>query len=201
MKFFKKECIMKKLFNPVWFLFIYVFFILISCEQPHQVSEEEFRESLSEIKQEMQFASELINEAIEAEYSRELISKSDRALDITENQLDAYMNKMDEAGRRIFKDTRTSIIDIKQKIAEIDFRLSLLESNEQLRMSEDAEGYNETYEYRRTRPVGYRFPQITRDDDRLIRERVQYGRAVMEEVITNLKELNDELDKFIEENL
>ena len=192
---------MKKLFNPVWFLFIYVFFILISCEQPHQVSDEEFRESLSEIKQEMQFASELIDEAIEAEYSRELINKSDQALDIIENQLDAYMNEMDEAVRRIFKDTRTSIIDMKQKIAEIDFRLALLESNEQLRMSEDAEGYNETYEYRRTRPVGYRFPQITRIDDRLIRERVQYGREVMEEVITNLKELNDELDKFIEENL
>jgi len=49
--------------------------------------------------------------------------------------------------------------------------------------------------------VGYRFPQITRIDDRIISERVQYGMEVMEEVRTNLQELNKELNQFIEENL
>jgi hypothetical protein len=194
-----KEIIMRKIFYHLRLPLITALLLAVSCEQ--QPTDEEFRESLSEIKQEMQYASELIYEAIEAEHSRELISKSDQALDVIENQLNAYMNEMDEAVRRIFKDTRTNIIDIKQKIAEIDFRLALLEGNEQLRMSEEAEGYDETYEYRRTRPVGYRFPQITRIDDTLIRDRVQYGREVMDEVITNLKELNDELNQFIEENL
>lgn len=190
---------MSKILNHLRLPLIAALLLSVSCEQ--QPTEEEFRESLIEIRQEMEFASELIDEAIEAEYSRELISKSDQALDIIENQLDAYLNEMDEAVRRIFKDTRTSIINIKQKVAEIDFRLALLEGNEQLRMSEDADVDDEAYEYRRARPQGFRFPQVTRIDDRLIRERVQYGREVMGEVITNLKELNDELNQFIEENL
>ncbi len=192
---------MKKLFNPVWFSFICIFFILISCEQPQQVSEEEFSDNVSEIKVEMQHASELLDDAIEAEHSRMMIAKSNEALNIIEAQLDAYMDEMDRAARRMHKDTRTGIIDMKQKIAEIDFRLSLLESNEQLRISEEREGYYDFPDVRRTRPVVYRFPHYVDIDQKIIRQRVQYGKEVLEEARTNLQELKDELNQFIEENL
>ncbi len=192
---------MKKLFNPVWFSFFSVLFILTSCEQPLQLSDEEFRETLPEVKQEMENASELLEEAMNVENSIVLIGKSDDALNKIEEQLDVYMDEMDEAVRRIYKDARTSIIDIKQKTAEIDFRLALLESNQHLRMSEQTEESDEISEIRRTRPVGYRFPHILNIDDRICSERVQYGEEVLEEVITNLKELKDELNQFIEENL
>ncbi|MFN2395862.1 MAG: hypothetical protein ABR597_09265 [Bacteroidales bacterium] len=189
---------MKRLIKSLTLPLVILFFI--SCDQ-QTADDEEFRESLSEVKQEMQDASELLEEAIDAENSSDLIVKSDEALNTIEEQLDVYMNAMDKALRRIDKDTRTSIIDMKQKIAEIDFRLALLESNKQLRMSEQAEGVDEIPEVRRTRPVGYRFPHILNMDDEIYSERVQYGEEVMEEVKTNLQELNDELNQFIEENL
>jgi len=62
----------------------------------------------------MENASELLEEAMNAENSIVLIEKSDDALNKIEEQLDIYMDEMDEAVRRIYKDTRTSIIDIKR---------------------------------------------------------------------------------------
>jgi hypothetical protein len=193
---------MKNIFGHPWLILLAAVFVFASCDQPQKLSDEEFRESLSEIKQEMQDASALLDSAIIADHSREMISKSNEALNIIETQLDAYMDEMDKAVRRIYKDTRTSIIDMKQKISEIDFRLALLESNEQLKMNEDREGFDDDVrDVRRVRPVGYRFPHIINIDERVIRERIQYGEEVMEEARTNLQELNAELNQFIEENL
>ncbi len=192
---------MKKLLGLLWLSLFSTFFIFTSCEQPQKLSDDEFRESLSEIKQQMQVASDLLDEAISAEKSSQLIEKSDDALNIIDKQLDAYMDETDKAVRRIDKDTRSGIIDIKQKVVETDFRLALLENNEQFRISEHAEDYDEIPKARRTRPVHYRFPQIPEINGRYISEMVEYGAEVMEEVRTNLQELRSELDLFIEKNL
>ena len=192
---------MKKLSLPLWFTVLTAFFVFTSCDQPRDLTDEEFSERLTEIKQEMQVASYLLEEAISADNSKELIANGDGAINAIEDQLNAYMNTMDEVARKIPGDARSNIIAIKQKVVETDFRLALLENNEQFRISEQVADYDEIPEARRTRPVNYRFPPIPAINGGHITEMVEYGAEVMEEARTNLQELKVKLNLFIEDNL
>jgi hypothetical protein len=190
---------MKKLINYLGIPLLMAGLVLTSCQT--ELTEEEFRESLSEIKQEMQIASGWIEEAIEAETSGELILKSDMALNKIEAQLDNYLDEMDRAIRRIYKDTRTNIINIKQKTVEIDFRLSLLENTERVRRIGMTEDPDEAPTIRRTRPIGYQFPYAITPDEEMVTERIQYGEEVVDELRKNLTSLQEEVDLFIENSL
>ena len=175
-----------------------LFLVFVSCQR--QLTEEEFHESLTELRGEMQIASTWLEEAIETDNLSEFMEKSDEALNKIETQLDAYMDETDRAFRRIHQETRTQIINIKQKITEIDFRLALLENNEHFRRREQAED-DELPAVRRTRPLAYQFPHIPEDDERVISERIMYGEEVLREVKVNLLELQREVDQFIEHSL
>ncbi|MFW5687427.1 MAG: hypothetical protein ACOCXV_00725, partial [Bacteroidota bacterium] len=118
-----------------------------------------------------------------------------------ESQLDVYMEETDKAVRRIYEDTRTRIIDMKQKIAEIDFRTDLLQNTVEF-TSDQVAPPGETPTVRRTRPVGYRFPYVySEEDEEVVRDRIQYGEEVEGELKENLRELKGELDAFIQESL
>ncbi|MFW5707910.1 MAG: hypothetical protein ACOC12_08320 [Bacteroidota bacterium] len=190
---------MKNIARYAGILLPVLLFAFASCEM--QPTEEEFRESLSEINQEMQNASDMLGEAIEAEETGPLVEKSDEALNIIESQLDVYMEETDKAVRRIYEDTRTRIIDMKQKIAEIDFRTDLLQNTVEF-TSDQVAPPGETPTVRRTRPVGYRFPYVySEEDEEVVRDRIQYGEEVEGELKENLRELKGELDAFIQESL
>lgn len=174
-------------------------FFNVSCQQ-QQPTDEEFRENLGDIKQGMQEVVKTVDEALNAENTGELIQRSDFALNQLENQIDDYLDEMDNAARRIDKESRDRIISIKQKIVETDFRLGLLDDNEYVKRYEQM--YNEdTIIVRRTRPVTYRFPSITAMDDAVAEDRVQYGEEVVEELKEDLKVLKAEVESFIQNSL
>ena len=193
---------MKKILNPLGILLFLVIFFNISCE-PQQPTDEEFKETLADIKQEMQDAVITIDQALNAENVPLLLQKSDMALNILEEQVDAYLDETDKAVRRIDKETRDRILAIKKKIVETDFRLALLDDNKYIKRDEMLEeGYlQDTVTIRRTRPIAYRFPIITAPDDVVIRDRVQYGEEVKEELKNDLKVLKDETELFIQNSL
>ncbi|MFO7997399.1 MAG: hypothetical protein R6U86_00270 [Bacteroidales bacterium] len=148
----------------------------------------------------MQEVVKTIDEALNAGNSGELIQRSDFALNQLETQIDDYLEEMDNAARRIDKESRDRIISIKQKIVETDFRLGLLDDNEYVKRYEHM--YNEdTIIVRRTRPVTYRFPNITAMDDEVVQDRIEYGEEVKEELKDDLMALKDEVALFIQDSL
>ena len=193
---------MKKILNHLRMLLLFVLIFNFSCEQ-QRLTDEEFQETLVDINQEMQEAVIIIDQALDAENVHLLLEKSDMALNKVEEQVNAYLDKTDKAVRRIDKDTRDRIIAIKKKIVETDFRLALLDDNNYIKRDEMLErGYlQDTVTIRRTRPIAYRFPVITAPDDVIIRDRVQYGEEVKEELKNDLKVLKDEVELFIQNSL
>ncbi len=194
---------MKKLLNSLFTPLMLTMILFASCQQQPQPTDEEFREELEVIKQEMQDVVKLLDDALNSDTSVVLLQRSDLALNKLESQLDHYLDQTDKAARRIDKESRNRIITIKQKIVETDFRLALLDDNDDAKRSGQLDEFydEDTVTVRRTRPVAYRFPIIDVPDDAVLQDRVQYGEEVMEELKNDLKVLKDEVERFIQNSL
>ena len=165
---------------------IFIFLLAIaSCQQPS--TDAGFEENMAEIKLEMQDAAQKISVIKEEGDMAVFISETDALLNNLDDQIDEYHNEMDRALQKIEKETRDRIIRIKQKMVEIDFRLSLLDDDETVR--------------RRIQPVIYPYiPQMPVDTLDLEQNEpltVEYGAEVKKSIINNLDELRSEVEEFI----
>jgi transcription termination factor NusB len=113
-------------------LTIFMAIFLASCNM--QRSEADVQENLAEIREEKREIIHDINEAInlaDVGDISEFKNKAEDALNKLDNQIDDYHNEMDRADRRIDKDARASIINMKQLRTAIEFRLDLLDDRDQ----------------------------------------------------------------------
>ncbi len=189
---------MQRMKNPFFIITVIAMILLTGCQQEAK-TDEQLQEQKTEIKEEINKAVDLIEEAFEADESSEFIEKADMALNKVDEQLDRYHDLMDNSMERIYKDTRDRIIRIKQKTVEIDFRLALLEDN-QVTTRAGAEN-NDTLDIRRTRPVAYQFPVVTTPGNPPQGDLIRYGDEVREATIKNLQSLQNELELFMEDSL
>jgi hypothetical protein len=176
---------MKKPIITYELLIAFILMAFVSCQQ--QSLRSEFEENMAEIKLEMQDLVEEIEEVKEEADMSVFISKTDALLNKLDDQIEEYHNEMDRALQKIEKETRHSIISIKQKMVEIDFRLALLDENETIR--------------RRIRPTVYPYTQPVPVDpiepELDEPQKVHYGTEVKKEIINNLNELRSEVEDFI----
>ena len=198
---------MKKLLylSGIWMPLIMLF--SVSCQQ--QPTPSEIKAGLGDIKTEMQEVIELIDESINEESVHVFIHKTDLALNRLDNHIEEYLSIMDMADERIERDTRNSIISVKEKVAGIDIRLSLLDNKNLIGESPFAEFPEETHAIDRARPTVYPYlypyPNIststtidpTDTDDTTIKDIEEYAKSVHQEIVNELKELQTEIDEFI----
>ncbi len=195
---------MKKLLylSAIWVPLIMLF--SLSCQQ--QPSSSESQADMTDIKNEMQEVTALIDESINEESVHVFISKTDQALNELDNHIDEYLSEMDDANEKVAKEPRNSIIKIKQKVAGIDFRLALLD-DEDLIGESPLEAYpGQTQAADRIRPPVYHYPYpnitpATRQsmdvDDTTVEDIEAYAKEMHKEIVNDLKELKTEIDEFI----
>jgi septal ring factor EnvC (AmiA/AmiB activator) len=181
--------------------------IIVSCEQQPPNTQND----LTEINQEMQEVSNLIEETINEESVHLFINKTDMALNELEDQIDEFLSVLDNANERIDKGPRNSIIEIKQKIAAIDFRLAILDDENLIGGNPYADTGETSDRIDRIRPpvYGYHYPYsmgrttaTTTDVDRVtMQEMEQYAQRIHQEIVDELRELKSTIDEFGESNL
>jgi hypothetical protein len=108
-----------------------VLLISVSCAQ--RQSEADLQENLSDIREEKIEVISQIDEALALADISEFRRKTEDALNKLDNQIDDYHNEMDNADRRIDRETRDAIIAMKQKKTAIEFKLDLLDDRDDRR--------------------------------------------------------------------
>jgi len=196
---------MKKLLylSGIWMPLIMLF--LVSCQE--QPTPSETRADLADIRNDMQEVIELIDESINEESVHVFIHKTDLALNRLDNNIEEYLSIMDMADERIERDTRNSIISIKEKVAGIDIRLALLDDENLIGESPFAEFPEETHAIDRVRPPSYTYPyphittpetrELTDIERTTIKEIEVYAEEIHKEIVNELNKLKTEVNEFI----
>lgn len=182
-----------------------IMLLWVSCQQ--QPSSSESQGDRTEIMNDMQEVNELIDESINEESVHLFINKTDFTLNELDNHIDEYLSVIDNANEKIEKEPRNSIITIKQKVAGIDLRLALLD-NENL-IGENPYGAlpQGSHERERVRPTTYHYPypysmptttEQTEDIDKTtIQDIEEYAKEIHQEIVSELKDLKTEINKFV----
>jgi len=200
---------MKKLLNLPGMLLTIMVFLMISCQQ--QPSSSETDGDMTEIKNNMQEVSDLIDESMEEESVHVFINKTDMALNQLDNQIDDYLLEMDNNNKHVRKEPRNSIISIKQIVAGIDLRLALLDNENLIGESPFDELPEETHKTDRVRPPAYPYPypyrmtsparQTDDMDDTAVKDMEDYAKEIHKEIVKELEDLKSEVNEFADEGL
>lgn len=120
--------LMKRIFNLLGVITL-LSFALAACGG--QTSRTNTGEDLVDLREEMQEVIQSIDEAIATNDISEFKNKTDDAVSSLDNKIDDYLNEMDRAERRIDQNARNRVIQMKQKKVEVEFKLALLEQDDE----------------------------------------------------------------------
>lgn len=200
---------MKKQMYLPGMLLTFIIFLMVSCQQ--QPSSSESDGEMTEIKNNMQEVSDLIEESMEEEAVHLFINKTDLALNELDNQIDEYLLEMDNNDKHVPKEPRNSIISIKQIVAGIDIRLALLDNENLIGESPFDELPEATHKADRVRPPAYPYPypyriteparQTADVDDTGVKDMEEYAKEIHKEIVDELEDLKAEIDEFVAEGL
>jgi len=191
---------MKKQMYMPGILVILIMLLSVSCQQ--QPSSVDTQADLAEIKNAMQEVKEIIDESINEESIHVFINQADLALNELDNYIDEYMSVLDNANKKVAKEPRNQIINIKQKVAGIDFRLALLDDENLIGKNP----HDQLFESDRVRPPAYpnpypyRMVPVTEPaeiDETTIQDIEDYAKEIHQEIVNELKKLATEIDKFV----
>jgi hypothetical protein len=112
--------IMKRILNITGIALMFLF-LAAACNQQGQ------RTDLDSVRDEFRDALAQIEDALRIQEFDDFKSRAEDAISSVDSAVDDYLNEMDNNDRRIDQQTRNQVINIKQKRAEVDFKLSLLD--------------------------------------------------------------------------
>jgi ElaB/YqjD/DUF883 family membrane-anchored ribosome-binding protein len=188
-------------------------FVLFACNT--QTSRNETRNNLSNLSEEMQDVVQTIDEAIAVNDISEFENKTEDAVNSLDKKIDDYLDEMDKAERRIERNTQNLVIDMKKKSAEVEFKLALLDQDDdrvwnQDEAQPDGSGM-QTSQRNITSDGSVSAAQADRtvagnrtaeDEGTTDRDRTRlYGSNMVEDIKEDLRELKSDVDQFMQTSL
>ncbi len=182
-----------------------VMLLAVACNQQ---TGSDVQADLTDIREEMQNVIQSIDEALATTEVSEFKSKTDDAVNQLDGQIDEYLNEMDRAERRIEQQARNTVIDLKQKKVEVEFKLALLEEDDEY--TDDQQGYQSSSARRAS---DGELATTTMDEDTTTMDmdtqadrekqdgRILYGRELHNDIKDDLRDLRMEVEQFMQASL